>query len=249
MSTALSLYVIEDSLQNLAGLRDQAEAEGDSEAIKVIDQQIAEYLTAEPAKVASYIGQMKSDDALIAACEEEIKRVKSIKKAAQARKDRMEANAIAVMQRFGIRSLSAKEHGSMRVQGNGGLEPLEIEDVNSLPEEFQLKSITMNVKAWYEIGYWLGKYQGGLDLWRTMVDILEGQPPQPSTHFIRQALKRQIQCPECKGEGDYEETVMDSDGGPLQVDRECPRCNGKGSIPAAIPGARLLPRGCQLRIE
>src|SRR6185437_1989079 len=123
MSTALSLYVIEDSLQNLAGLRDQAEAEGDSEAIKVIDQQIAEYLTAEPAKVASYIGQMKSDDALIAACEEEIKRVKSIKNASQARKDRMEANAIAVMQRFGIRSLSAKEHGSMRVQGNGGLEP------------------------------------------------------------------------------------------------------------------------------
>ena len=45
----MNLYQIESDLQQLAELRDAAEAEGDSEALKVIDDQLAAYLTREPA--------------------------------------------------------------------------------------------------------------------------------------------------------------------------------------------------------
>lgn len=189
--TALSLYTIEDSLVQLAELRELAEAEGDSEAVKVIDAQLAAYLTAEASKINSYVGLIRAREDRAEACDREIERITSIRNAAKRDVERLKANALQVMQDFGVKSLVDSRTGrGLKRQGNGGVQALEIADVKLLPEDLQLKSVTMNVKAWHEIGQWLGKYNGGLDWWHKILSILEGQPPQASTHFIRATIQQ-----------------------------------------------------------
>src|SRR5580658_8010655 len=139
---SLSLYQIEDSLQQLVDLREQAEAEGDSEALKVIDQQLREYLIAEASKVTSYVGLIRSRLALIRDCIDERDRIQNIERCAQADVDRLKANALAVMQQFGVRELKATPGGGLRIQGNGGVQPLEV-DVALVPIEMSRVTVTM----------------------------------------------------------------------------------------------------------
>jgi len=124
---SLSLYTIESDLLELAQLRESAELEDDSEALKVIDQQIREYIELrEPRKVANYVNLLRTLDAEADACEKEAERFATMAKQRRANIARLNAQALAVMQQFHIKELRAAPVGGLRRQGNGGLEPLEI---------------------------------------------------------------------------------------------------------------------------
>jgi Gp157 protein len=124
---SLSLYTIESDLLELAQLRETAELEGDSEALKVIDQQIREYIELrEPRKVANYVNLLRTWDAEAEACEKEAERFATMAKQRRANIERLKAQALAVMQQFDIKELRAAPVGGLRRQGNGGLEPLDI---------------------------------------------------------------------------------------------------------------------------
>ena len=123
--TAISLYNIESALEQLDESRRAAEAEGDTDALSVIDAEIAAYLTREAAKIDSYAGLIRRRGDEAEDCEREAKRLADRAKALRADEQRLKDNALAVMQRFGVREMKS-EKNTLRVQGNGGVQALEI---------------------------------------------------------------------------------------------------------------------------
>ncbi len=214
-----SLYVIESSLQQLADLRDAAEAEGDTESLKEIDDQIAAYLTREAAKVDSYVGliRRRMDDA--ASCELEADRLNERAKALLADVERLKANALRVMQAFDVRVISSAKN-TIRRQANGGLQPLEIPMVDALPTEYKLIRCTLTPELWLRVCAFPDA---------KLVDI------DPNTEAIRKALAQRVPCKCTAYPRPYPRSV-------------CPDCDGAGTIPNTVTGARLLERGEHVRL-
>ena len=224
----MNLYQIESDLQQLAELRDAAEAEGDSEALKVIDDQIAAYLTREPAKVDSYVGLIRKKMDYAAACELEADRLNQRAKALLMDVDRMKANALAVMQQFDVKAISSPTN-TIRRQKNGGVQPLEVQP-ESVPDQYRLFRITFTYSMWISLLALIGD--------NLRDQMYEKVQSSPDTEAIRKALEQCVVCPECKGGGRAGGTLIEA----------CPRCHGAGIIPATVPGARLLERGEHVRL-
>jgi hypothetical protein len=231
---SLSLYNIEDSLQQLVDLREQAEAEGDSEALKVLNQQLAEYLTAECSKVTSYVALIRSREATVAQCRAEVERIHEIMLHAHADTERLKANALAVMQRFGVKELKATPGGGLRRQANGGKEALEVSPAE-IPTGLQRAIVTMPLDLWADICRGMER---GLLAECVKPGTLQ-EKREPDTERIQEALAQRVQCSECSGKGR---------GEGAQLTTPCPRCNGSGTTPATVPGARLLPRSEHVRV-
>jgi hypothetical protein len=174
---SISLYQIEAALQSLVDLREQAEAEGDSEALKVIDQQLREYLTKEAAKVTSYVALIRKREQDLYACLKEEQRIHYLRVAAQADIDRLKANALAAMQQFGVKELKATPGGGLRIQGNGGKEPLEIAEWPKDPGG-RYEARSADVGAIFEVPVKLFAV--------------------PDTERIREALAQRVPCPLCQ---------------------------------------------------
>jgi len=227
-------------------MHDQAAEDGAPPAeLEAIDKALAEYFTREVRKVNGIAEAIHSYEAAAAQASSEAKRMKERAETLESTAKRIKAATLRAMQDHQVRVLETPEH-RLRVQANGGVDPIELlDDPAKLPDKFQLKSVTTSMETWYRIGEWLGKYNGGLDLWHTLLSILEGTPPQANTHEIRLELKKTVPCPECKGSRKRIVDQLDADP---EV-QDCPRCKGNGTVPATIPGARLLPRGYHLRVE
>ena len=226
--SGISLYQIEDALQQLVGLREQAESEGDLEALKVIDQQLRDYLTKEAAKVTNYVRLIKQQEDLDAACAREMGRIRDIRERAIALRRKLEANALAVMQQFGVRELKATPGGGLRIQGNGGVQPLEV-DVALVPIEMSRVTVTMPAVSWEAIED---------EVRRDAAGTVKSSFYEPDTERIREALAQRVPCPECKG---MPYAFSTPDG-------KCPQCASVGTIPNTVPGAKLLERGEHLRV-
>jgi|HubBroStandDraft_4_1064222.scaffolds.fasta_scaffold08768_3 hypothetical protein len=203
---SLSLYNIEDALQSLVDLREQAESEGDSEALRVIDQQLREYLTKEAAKVTSYVALIRSRELTAVACGIEIERLRRISIAAQNDVERLKANALAVMQQFGVRELKATPGGGLKIQGNGGREPLEITDPERIVVRYQTVKLKLNgehMVAISEASRIL--LEGGAPISENMraalgelLKMISETPFEPDTERIREALVRGESVPGAK---------------------------------------------------
>ncbi len=121
-----SLYVIEQTLQDLIDLREAAETEGDNEAVAVVDGQLAEYLSRESVKIDSYAGLIHQISAERDECKAESDRLAARAKAMDNRVEEIKARALEAMQRFGVKKLNTPRN-TLRIQGNGGLQPLDAE--------------------------------------------------------------------------------------------------------------------------
>lgn len=242
-----SLYCIEDTLQQIQESRAAAEAEGDSEALKVIDQIEREYLTKEAAKVTSYVALIRSREDQAEACDREIERIAYLKKAALNDVARLKANALAAMQQFGVKELKATPGGGLRRQGNGGLQALEIAD-HILADEWKNVTVTLPMDVWINMAM-LARERWPATKSSARVEMAWEQRSQNAdTKRIREALRQRIPCPECKGvrqqlyyqphEGQEDE----------QYFADCRRCKGEGTIPQTIPGVKLLERGEHIRV-
>lgn len=225
-----SLYVIHQTLQELHELRQQVADDGDLEAAAAVDQQIREWLDRSPEKVTSYVGLIRSRENTVAACKAERARIKAIEDAADADIERLKSNVLEAMQRFDIKELSAKPGGGFRRQGNGGLEPLDIPTTLALPIEHRIVTVTLTNRAWAALLNAAGV---------TAVETITSEI-RPDADTIRAALKQRVVCPECRGIG---ANHNNSSAIP------CERCEARGTISATVPGAKLLPRGENVRIK
>src|ERR1019366_8329780 len=122
---SMTLYNIEETLLDLSRDRMIAELEGDSEAIVQFDKALGAYLTQEATKVNSYAGLIHSREADADAAEHGAARATALAKSARADVGWLKGNALAVMQRFGVRVLETPTN-KLRIQGNGGKQELDI---------------------------------------------------------------------------------------------------------------------------
>ncbi len=174
-----SLWNIHQALQDLEELRAQVLEDGDTEAAAAVDQQIAEWLERSPEKVRSYIDLIRSKESKMAAAKSQEAYYRTIRKAEEADVERLYGNALAVMQRYNIKTLEAMPGGGFRRQGNGGLQPLDIPewpkdaDGNFKPQKEPVLGCAVPTRS---IVTWV-----------------------PDTEKIREALKQRVVCPRCNG--------------------------------------------------
>lgn len=148
MTALLPLYAIESELMELLALAEEPDLE--PEAKEAIDQQIQAYVAAQIRKVdgiAATIRRCKSNAAI---AREEAARITAMADAWEAREKRIKENALWAMQAHNVRLLETPTN-KLRVQGHGGLEPLEIENENALPTSVFTATVRMPWPKWMEL--------------------------------------------------------------------------------------------------
>jgi hypothetical protein len=227
MSNGLSLYKIEETLQSLLDLRETAELEGDAAAAEEIDKAIQEYCAAEVKKVDSIAGAIHHYEAMQLQAKLESERLAFRAKAFQRIVERVKAHAKVAMEAHGVTKVWTAAN-TLRIQSNGGIEPLEVYDNIALPDSMKRVTVELPLVQWQAIEQAFEDDPGMTHVRRGSAD--------PDRNAIREALRGRTVCPECKG------------GEPTGEQERCPRCEARGTVPNTVPGARLLPRGTQLRV-
>lgn len=228
----LSIYRIEAELQELLEAREDAEAEGAvPDELAVFDERIKQYALAHVKKVDSTAVAIRACDAFYKECVHEAERLKKQADRHAARMKRIKSAVMWAMAQLGVTKLNTPQN-TLRVQGNGGLEPLEVYGrPEDLPSNLKTITLRMPLSLWEKIAV---GFHTDAERDRMKIDI------EPNNEAIRAELKKRVPCPECcvKGGNTYVIGMPD-----------CPRCDGKGVVSGSVPGARLLSRGTQLRVE
>lgn len=230
----MPLYRIAAELQELLELREDAEAQGAlPEELAAIEERIKQYALAEVKKVDGIAHAVSACNAFAEECEKEAARLTAMAKRHRNRLERIKAAALWAMQTLGIRRLDTPTN-KLRVQANGGVEPLEVYDLSEVPRDLKQVTVTLPMRIWHEFQIAIAKgdymYPGS---------VLPPAKVEVQQDAIRAELKKRVPCPEC----------ITSMGRRKDGPGPCPRCEGYGTVPASVPGARLLPRGSHLRVE
>lgn len=249
----MKLWNIEEGIARLLEMRENAEEAGQlPEEIALIDEAIKQYFSSEVKKVDGTAVAVTIFKNSVAEIDWEIQRLQCRRKIMTNRIERIKANALAAMQAHGVTKLETALH-CLRVQANGGVEPLELS--KGIPPYLCSFTISVDFKtyvklkdfveqAWALQGVYFQpepgeKREEALGLGGAVLALLEGAHRQPDHEAIRAALKERVPCPLC--------VLLPRYG--IEPDDDCVRCEGRGTVPAEIPGARLLPRGVHLRIS
>lgn len=237
-SPKLSLWTIENALVELIQAREEVEAAAgspddpyDSERaleLQEIDKAIAEYIRAEVGKVDNIRGFLKHAEMMAEAAREEAAAQTARARAWEKRIDAVKDRVRDVMLEAGSKRLDGRT-GAFLIKGNGGKQPLIVDNEAAVPEE-------------------CCKYVGwiGGELWRRLqafLPIIYGRYGLAASDFrltrtvdnewTRDALK--TQCSMCGGLPPHEAADV------------CPVCGGSGTEP--VPGARLGERGQHLEVK
>lgn len=230
---------IEAQLEEIMIERSIAESEGDSEALKQIDIVLMQYLQKEAVKIDSYAGliHQRQDDA--EACEREAGRLLARAQRFRNDVDRLKATALSVMQQYGVKELKTATN-AFRRQVKPGLQTLDVPNVKLVPDEFLDVTVKMPRKLWDAVSDEVEAQQRPGQKFTLSDDT-------PDKNAIRTRLAQRVSCPECEGMGRRTE-MLEGAVTECHATVECPHCEGKGTIPATVPGARLLERGEHVRV-
>ena len=144
-----SLYYIETTLADLEQLRTEAEADGDAEAISVIDQQIVSYLSKAADKIDSYCALMRKLRDIDEDCSEEAQRLVDRAKQARGFRERLKELAMFAMNTIGVRVLESAKN-RLRIQKNGGQAPLDV-NADILPLAYKCVQVKIPAALWGEM--------------------------------------------------------------------------------------------------
>lgn len=158
----------------------------------------------------------------------EAKRLQGVAKRHEDNALRLKEYVKNVMTVFGTKELKTAS-SRLLVCGNGGLQPLVIDEDVNLPDE--LRSVTMRING----SDWLK-----IEEIQTQFPSLAIVATGPDGPAIRAALAKP--CLRCHGSTVVERRVSACD----KVDDPCPACAATGK--RHMPGARLEPRGTHLRV-
>ena len=244
MTQSLTLYSIEAELQQLLDLRETVEEEGAlPEELAAIHKQIQEYFAREVKKVDGIAHAYRTYQNAAEQAKNEAQRILERAKVLQAQADRIKASALAAMQAHGITRLETPTN-RLRIQANGGVQPLEIYDFAKVTLMYLKRTVTFDGEMTGVLLLILERCAGKIDdpdARAAAAKIAEAfmKPGEADTERIREALKKFVPCPECHKDGIPSAKQL----------VECQRCGSRGAVPATVPGARLLERGFHLRVE
>lgn len=176
--TNLTLYQIADELVALKQLRDDADYEGDAEAVKVIDGQLQEWIQGCLATKADGIrGWLKHLAVQAAEWQEEADRFTALAKKAREDGDRLKTTVLYAMQLLEMKQV-AGSRGDVLLhrRRNGGVKPLVIAQPELVPDELQYVVVSLPLHEWGKV----------LD----QVVALRVDRPGPHPGLIRAALER-----------------------------------------------------------
>lgn len=249
MSLELSLYTIESDLSNLIEMREQAQAElyaittlGESperteatEALKIIDDQIGEYIGAEIRKVDNIRAFWRHCELMRDAAKEEARVQSDRSKAWASRLDRLKETCRSVMETIPFptgkpRKLEGRT-GSLTLKANGGKQAVEVTDESLVPDELCMATVMMSAALWKDF---MSRVLDNLSHNPAALRLVGGMKViyAPSLSLIGEAL--QGKCGPCSGTGSVR-----VNGARVDM-RTCPECGGSGH--QSVPGCRLSPR-------
>lgn len=180
---AVSLYHVESELIELMTMADNDDLTPEERV--AVEAQIAEYITAEVHKVDGIAAAVRICQHNAAIAKEEAERIAKHAAAWEAREKRIKESALRAMVENGVTQLQTATN-RLRVQGNGGLEPLEVDGVTESGETFDQPLTTVPVR-FQEITVTLP-----LEEWLELATASHGYRKQYSVNNgeLRQALKR-----------------------------------------------------------
>lgn len=245
MSLELSLYTIEDDLLSLYQMREEAATDCDTaivftgrdsaqsaelmDQLRVIDEQIAEYVKAEIRKADGIGHHWRHFKLMGDAARAEAKRLSALADGWDARLDRLKAMCLHVMEQFEWRAGKPRviegKVTKLYLKGNGGKQAVDITDESMVPDEYKLVTVTMSLPQWNS----LLKVANGSGVPGAKACVVS------SLSLIGAALDRN--CEVCGGTGGPCD-LSEYGGG---ENEPCPACGGSGKC--GVPGARLLERG------
>jgi hypothetical protein len=184
-----SLYDITSDILRFHELREQAEYEGDSEAVALIDAQLKQFLQQElPAKVDGIRNYIRWQENEAQVRQEEAKEQAILAGRAQDNIERMKEVLLWCMQQLGKTKLEGALHW-IRRQGNGGLKPLIIRQPELVPLGLLKTTVTLDTHLWRSI---VRELLEGEDRCVYRVDTV------PNNEAIRAALERGEGVPGCE---------------------------------------------------
>lgn len=228
MTTDLSLYHIDQNIAQLIQYWEEREADTDApmddEERLVLDGQIKALMEARPEKVSGVCAIFRQWDDIEAATEKEIERLRSHVKAIQARRTRLKEYVAYILEqqpepKRGCRKLTGVDGSVLMLKGNGGKEPLLIQDPAMVPDEQCDFLVTIPGYHWRALECYM----------RDATAIKR----EPSNSRIREALAQP--CDRCGGLSAHDPSD------------ECDTCGGSGKN--AVPGAALGERGVHVEIR
>lgn len=186
MSTlaTLPLYKIESELLELLALAEEHDL--DPEAKEAVEKQISDYFSAEVRKVDGIAGAIHRCDSALAEIGEEIRRLRKIEDAWEARMDRIKACTLRAMQDHGIRVLETATN-KLTVCGNGGKQPLYV-DPERESDEYCDVTVTLPLTVWCEMVKAAVQSQVITEGYAGALN--SGTVVAPNNELIRQALSR-----------------------------------------------------------
>jgi hypothetical protein len=199
------------------------------EADKAIRAYVCEEVSANPNNIHQFLLESKARQEALAA---EKKRLDGLLATEESEYERAKQLIAEVMREIGEKKLPVR--GTLRLQANGGMQPVEVSQPELVPPELMRVSVTMSLFWWNAIRDNYGNEDGALKASR----------PEPDLTAIREVLLKREPCTACRGNGGVD--LTDHGGGPYEP---CPVCNGEKTVPTGVPGCRLLDRGEHLRIS
>lgn len=153
MSTDLSLWRIDETLAQLLSLREEMTADGEN--IAEVEKQIAEYMQALPAKVSGVCAMFRMWKSQQAAIKAEEDRLHELRKRVEANEARLKEYCAYVLEqqpepKKGCKKLIGADGSQLMLKGNGGLEPLQI-DESVLPDDYREVTVRMPLEMWRDI--------------------------------------------------------------------------------------------------
>ena len=151
MSNALTLYDIESRLAELLALEVSVKEDPDMKpheqalALAAIDAEIEQYFLREVKKVDNVAKAIHAYIDAAEQVEDEIDRLENRRRALIATADRIKQSTLNAMQNHGIKRVETPTN-VLRIQGNGGLAPLVIDDPAKIPEHLQTATVKISVR-------------------------------------------------------------------------------------------------------
>jgi hypothetical protein len=215
---SLTLWTIEDSLLQLVAAREDAAADMEisederRDRLQVIDTALADYIRQEITKVDNVRSYLMHCKLMADAARAERAAMEARVRIWEARESRLKGICISALDAADKKRVEGKT-GSLSVRGNGGLQPLVVDQQEMVPDEVCVWVGTVGPAVWKRIQM------------LAITDPATKLERQPSNAAIREALGKP--CPEC---------------GALPAPSDaCQTCGGTGTM--GVPGAHLEPRG------
>jgi hypothetical protein len=247
-----SLFVIEHALSDLCDTRQElieqcaftdADIQKKDEELRAVDAAIVETITAECRKVDNISRFLLELRARGKAINDEIERLEGMRDGLANTETRIKEMVLQIMRDTDTKKLTGKI-GTLRRQNNGGVQAVEVVQLNLVPDHFHRTTIVMPLELWAEVVKQLKQDT------KDRLVCESRSNPEPDLTAIRKELEKRVPCPKCKGEGRVSlEEWKAAAQKMVEVVVKCESCGGEGTVPNGVPGCWLADRGEHLRVS